>query len=118
MTISKSLILPSALTGALLLATGGVALAAQTSKEPNSKTTSNTATGTTHEEIGTITSMTNSDLVLAHTYKGKQESTTFKMDANTKKEGTIDKGARVAVYFKDENHERIATKVKAEPKKS
>jgi hypothetical protein len=117
MKFSQSLIIRGALSAALLLATGGVALAAQTSKQPSSNTTSTSAT-TTHEEIGTITSMTNSDLVLSHTYKGKEESTTFKMDSNTKKEGTIDKGARVAVYFTDQNHERIATKVKAEPKKS
>jgi hypothetical protein len=116
MKLSKSLMVQSALSAALLLATGGVALAAQTSKQPSSNATSTSAT--THEEIGTVTSMTNSDLVLSHMHKGKEESTTFKMDANTKKEGTIDKGARVAVYFTDQNHERIATKVKAEPKKS
>jgi hypothetical protein len=116
MKISKSLIVGSALSGALMLGMGGAALASQNSTKSSSTTTSNSAT--THEEVGTIRSMTNSDLVLAHTYKGKQESTTFKMDSNTKKEGTIEKGARVAVYFKDQNHERVATEVKAEPKKS
>jgi hypothetical protein len=106
MKVSKSLVVGSLLSGTLALAAGGAALASQTSTTPK-----------THEEIGTISSMTNSDLVLSHMVKGKQENTTFKMDSNTKKEGTIDKGAHVAVYFKDENHERLATEVKAEPTK-
>jgi hypothetical protein len=108
MKVSKSLVVGTLLSGTLALAAGGAALATQTSS----------TTPKTHEEIGTISSMTNSDLVLSHLVKGKQEDTTFKMDSNTKKEGTIDKGARVAVYFKDENHQRIATDIKAEPKKS
>jgi predicted RNA-binding protein (virulence factor B family) len=68
--------------------------------------------------MGTISSLTSSELVLSRSVKGKQEETTFKLESTTKKEGAIDKGAHVAVYYKDQNHERIATEVKAEPKKS
>ena len=109
MKVSKSWVVGSLLSGTLALAAGGAALAAQTPS---------TTTPKTHEEIGTVSSMTNSDLVLSHLVRGQQEDTTFKMDCNTKKEGTIAKGARVAVYFKAENHERVATEIKAEPKKS
>ena len=110
MKISKSLIL----SAALMFAAGGAALAAQTT---TTKTSTN-AHLALHKEMGTVSSLTNSDMVLTHTVKGKQEKTTFKLDSNTKKEGTIDKGTHVVVYFKDQNHERTATEVKAEPTKS
>ena len=114
MTISKTLIFGAA----LVLTTGAAALAGQTSSRSSSTKSSNTANTTVHEEMGTVRSLSSSELVLSHTVKGKQEETTFKLDSSTKKEGTIDKGAHVAVYYKDQNHERIATDVKAEPKKS
>jgi hypothetical protein len=114
MSISKSLIFGAA----FMLMTGGAALAARTSSQSNSTKSSNTANATVHEETGTVSSLTGSELVLARTVNGKQEETTFKLDSNTKKEGTIDKGAHVAVYYKDQNHERIATEIKVEAKKS
>jgi hypothetical protein len=114
MKISKSLIL----SAALMFATGGAALAAQTSAQTTTTKTSANANLALHKEMGTVSSLTNSEMVLTHTVKGKQEKTTFKLDANTKKEGAIDKGTHVLVYFKDQNHERIVTEVKAEPTKS
>jgi hypothetical protein len=114
MNISRTLMLSAAFT----LVGGGTALAAQTSSHNNATKSTNMAEATVHEEMGTVSSMTSSELVLSHTVKGKQEETTFKVDSSTKKEGTIDKGAHVAVYYKDQNHERIATEIKAEPKKS
>ena len=47
-----------------------------------------------------------------------QEETTYKMEPSTKREGTIAKGTYVTLYYKDQNHERMATEVKAEHKKS
>ena len=114
MSISKTLIFGAA----FMLMTGGATLAAQTSSQTNSTKSSNTAKAAVHEEMGTVSSLTSSELVLAHTVKGKQEESTFKLDSSTKKEGTIDKGTHVAVYYKDQNHERMATEIKAEPKKS
>jgi hypothetical protein len=114
MKISKSMIL----SAALMFAAGGAALAAQTSAQTTTTKTSANAHLALHKEMGTVSSLTNSEMVLTHTVKGKQEKTTFKLDSNTKKEGTIDKGTHVAVYFKDQNHERIATEIKAEPTKS
>ncbi len=48
----------------------------------------------------------------------RKEQTTFALDSNTKKKGTIDKGKRVAVYSHYKNGEPMAAEVKAEPKKS
>jgi hypothetical protein len=112
---------------ALALGTSGFALAARTNTpaSTNSKTatsTAKTATSTaktvTHHEMGTIDSITDSDLVLTHKYNGKVENTKFVVNADTKKDGTIDKGSEATVYYKFSNHQRVATEIKAEPKKS
>jgi hypothetical protein len=108
MNISRTLIL----TAAFMLVGGGTALAAQTSSHNNATKSTNMPEATVHEEMGTVSSMTSSELVLSHTVKGKQEETTFKVESSTKKEGKIDQGAHVAVYYRDQNHERIATEVK------
>jgi hypothetical protein len=114
MNISRTLIL----SAAFMLVVGGTALAAQTSSHNDATKNTNTAEATVHEEMGTINSMTSSELVLSHTVAGKEEQTTFRLDSSTKTEGKIDQGAHVAVYYKDQSHERIATEIKAEPKKS
>ena len=106
MSISRTLIF-----GAFMLMMGGAVLAAQTSSHNSVTKSANMAEATVHEEKGTVSSMTSSELVLAHTVNGKQEQTTFKLDSSTKKEGAIEKGANVAVYYKDQNHERIATQI-------
>ena len=109
------------LSVALVFGTAGVALAGQTStqsKTTTSTTTTNNTKMAVHHEMGTIASLTASDLILSHKYNGKQESTTFMLNPSTKKQGTIDKGARVEVYYKFENHQRIATEVKSEGTKS
>jgi hypothetical protein len=107
MSISRTLIFGAA----FMLMMGGAALAAQTSSHNNVTKSTNMAEATVHEEKGTVSSMTSSELVLAHTVNGTQAQTTFKLDSSTKKEGAIDKGAKVAVYYKDQNHERIATQI-------
>lgn len=109
MNFSRFLVAAAA---ALLL--GGIALAAPGAKQTAStKTSTATMKTTVHHESGVINSMTSSDLTLSHTYKGKTESLSFKLDPNTKKIGAIDKGARVVVYYKNENGEHLATEVKA-----
>ena len=111
MSISRTVIVGAA----LMLITGGAALAAQASSQTTSTKSSNTANATGHEEMGTVSSLTSSELVLLN---DKQKETTFKLDSSTKKEGTINKGAHVTVYYKNQNHERIATEIKVEAKKS
>jgi hypothetical protein len=114
MSISKSRIL----LAAFALATGNSALAAQTSSQKSPTKDSNTAQAAVHEELGTIRSMTDSELVLTHDVNGVQEDTTFKLEPSTKKEGAVAQGTYVTLYYKDQNHERIVTKLKGERRKS
>ena len=105
---------------ALLFGTGGIALHAQTATtNSTSKTTTNTTSTkatTTHHEMGTVDSITNSELLLTHKRMGKTENTKFTMNAGTKKDGTINKGEQVEVYYHVQNKERIASEVKPEAK--
>jgi len=89
------------MTGMLLLM--AVAAFAQA---PKTKVTTASATGT-------ITSVDEGKLVLSHKVKGKDETTTFILNADTKKEGDLKPGARVTVHYKVENNQNIATQVKA-----
>jgi hypothetical protein len=114
MNVFKSLVLAAAF---LLL--GGVALATSASTKTDSKTATKTETSATvHHETGVVTYLGSSDFILSYNYEGKQAHTTFKLDPSTKKEGTLEKGSHVLVYFKDINKQRIATEVKLEPSKS
>jgi ABC-type enterochelin transport system substrate-binding protein len=114
MSISKSTIL----LAAFALATGASAFAAQTSSQKSSAQNSNAAQVAVHEELGTVKSMTDSELVLTHDVNGIQEDTAFKLDPSTKKEGAIAEGVYVTLYYKTQNKERIATEVKADRRKS
>lgn len=105
---------------ALMFGTGGIVSHAQTPQSSTTNTTKNTSTTTitVHHEMGTVDSITNSELVLTHEYKGKTENTKFMMDANTKKDGTINKGDRVEVFYHAQNKQRILSEVKPESKHS
>lgn len=65
-----------------------------------------------HHMMGTVTSVTDSDLVIEHEWKGKKEETKFALDSSTKKEGDITKGCHATVTYEMENKERKATEVK------
>jgi hypothetical protein len=98
---------------ALALLTSGVTLAAASHSATNATKNSTTnAKSTIHHEVGTVNSVDKSDLVLAHSYKGKTQDVTFVLNSNTKKDGTISKGERVRVYFKNDNNKHVATEVK------
>jgi hypothetical protein len=107
-----------ALAVTLIVAAGVVAIASQTSGTNSGKQTSQSAThtrtkATVHHERGTVSSVAANELVLDHTWKGKEEKTKFKMDSDTKKEGSVDKGDHVMVYYRFEKGQRIATELKA-----
>lgn len=68
--------------------------------------------------MGTIASVTASDLVLEHKYKGKEENTKFVLNSDTKKEGNVDKGEMATIYYHMDNKERVATEIKVAPAKS
>jgi hypothetical protein len=114
-----------AVTSALLM-TGGITLAAappqQTDNTPaqtrayqsenmnnNGGTRANTAT---HEEMGTVSSVNNSKIVLKHKYMGKEEKTSFKVTSNTQEQGKINAGSHVVIYYRTNNKgNRVATRV-------
>lgn len=90
---------------ALLTAVFLLAAVAASAQAPKAKTTTASATGT-------ITSIDEGKLVLSHKVKGKDETTTFILNADTKKEGDLKTGARVTVHYKVENNQNIATQVR------
>lgn len=104
----------------LALFTGGVTLAAKAhpANNPSKSSTTTNAKATVHSETGTVNSITNSDMVLEHSYKGKTHDVKFVVNSDTKQDGTIKQGEHVRVYFKHENGQRIATEVKPVPTKS
>lgn len=84
----------------------------------NPKTTNKTTKAAVHHMTGTVTSVSGSDLVLAHEWKGKKEETKFVLDSTTKKEGDITKGAHATISYEMQNKERKATNVKVVAMKS
>ena len=89
--------------------------AAQATTPSKSTTTKKTTAATkpaVHHMSGTVTSVSDSGLVLEHEWKGKKEETKFALDSNTKKEGDITKGCHATVTYEMENKERKATEVK------
>jgi hypothetical protein len=109
------------LAGALLLCGEGATISARTTS-PKSTTTQTTtqakAKPAVYHRMGTISSVTDSDLVLEHKWKGKEENTNFVLNSDTKKEGTLDKGEMATVYYRFTNKQRIATEIKVTPAKS
>lgn len=97
---------------AAVLLMGGIAFASPAPKQTN-HLNSSSAVMKTHHESGVIQSITDTDLTLTHTYKGKTENLAFKIDTNTKKIGNVDTGSRVEVYYKNENGDHVATEIKA-----
>lgn len=109
MQFSRTLV---AIAAGLLMT--GVTLAAPTAKQTASTSSNSTMTkAKVHHAFGMVDSMTDTDLTVTHTVKGKTESLAFKLDSSTKKVGTIDKGSHVEVYYKLENGDNVATEVKA-----
>lgn len=110
MSFSRTLI-----AAAAVLLLGGITLAAPANTQQATATNngSSMTKTSTHHERGVVESMTDTDLTLTHMYKGKTETSTFKLDPSTKKMGTIDKGSHVEVFYKNENGEHVATEVRA-----
>jgi hypothetical protein len=104
----------------LILATA-VTCAARATSPTKTTPTKKSATSsqlTVHHMMGTISSVSDSDLVLSHKWKGKSEETKFALDSQTKKEGTLAKGSEATVAYHFQNHQRMATDVKVSQMKS
>jgi hypothetical protein len=105
---------------AALVLTAGVALATQTKTTIPTTTNASVHTASTsavHHAMGTVASMTSNELVLDHTWKGKQEKTKFTLDSATKKQGDLKQGDHVVVYYQLEKGQRIATELKSSTNK-
>jgi hypothetical protein len=114
----KIFVLPVVLTVA-----AGLAIASQTSgtnsgKQARQSNTQTTAKATVHHERGTVSSMAANELILDHTWKGKEEKTKFTLNSDTKKEGNVAKGDHVTVYYRFEKGQRIATDLRTVENKS
>jgi hypothetical protein len=102
----------------MFILTAGIAVAVQTNTTDGAKQASQSATQMAaspsfHHELGTISSLTASELILDHTSNGKAEKTKFTLLPDAKKEGNIKQGERVIVYYRFEKGQRIATELKA-----
>jgi hypothetical protein len=109
------------LAAALLLCGEGAAISARTTSPKNASAQTTTQAKTkpaSYHRMGTISSVTDSDLVLEHKWKGKEENTKFVLNSDTKKVGTVDKGEMATVYYHMDNKQRIATEIKVTPAKS
>lgn len=109
------------LAAALLLVGEGATIAARTT-QPKAATTKTTtqekAKPAVYHRMGTISSVTDSDLVLEHKWKGKEENTKFVLNSDTKKDGNLDKGEMATVYYHMDKKQRIASEVKVTQPKS
>ena len=103
---------------ALAFFTTGATLAAHSATNTTKTATNTNAKATVHYEVGTVNSISDSALVLAHNYKGKTQDVNFVLNSTTKKDGMINKGERVRVYFKNENSKHVATEIKPAATKS
>jgi len=98
---------------ALILGCMGLAMTSRAASSTTTKPATTTDTKTkTHEMKGTVSSVTDTELVLTHTWKGKTEETKFIVNASTKKDGTLAKGDAVTVMYEYGNHQRTATEIK------
>lgn len=84
---------------------------AATSAAPT-KTTKKARMIRTRVASGKVVSASATELVIVHKVKGNEENSTYKLNADTKKEGDPAAGNRVTVHYTTEGEEDVATLVK------
>jgi hypothetical protein len=107
------------LAAALLLCGEGAAVAARAASRDaaTDKATTQKAKPAIYHRMGTISSVTGSNLLLERKANGKEQNTDFVLNSDTKKEGTLNKGEKATIYYRMDKKQRIATDVKVmEPK--
>jgi hypothetical protein len=72
----------------------------------------------TKSASGTISTVSDTALVITHKVKGKDEQTTFVLNAQTRKTGDLAVGAHAMVHYTVENNQNIATSVTVTPTKA
>jgi hypothetical protein len=105
------------LMSVLVMATG-VPVAGQAKEKSGAKQSSKPAVEakanvTVHRQMGTIASLAVNEMTLDRTWMGKEEKTKFTLEPDTKKEGNVQQGDHVIVYYHLEKGQRIATDLKA-----
>lgn len=65
----------------------------------------------TQSVTGTVQSVSDTSLVLAHTNEGKEVQTTFELRPDTKVEGTLAKDAKATVEYRVEEGKNIAVRI-------
>jgi len=67
---------------------------------------------------GDVVSVSDTSLTLSHKVKGKMEQTSYTLTSETKREGTVESGAKATVHYKMESGQELATLVKVKPAKA
>ncbi len=65
----------------------------------------------TQSVTGTVQSVSETSLVLAHTNEGKEVQTNFELRPDTKVEGTLAKNAKATVEYRVEEGKNIAVRI-------
>ncbi len=97
---------------AAVVLSAGMAMAATPTTTSTKTNTSSTATSmTTHHAMGTISSVSSSNLVLSRKMNGKTQNESFVVNSSTKEKGTPAKGDRATVYYHVSNSQNVATSI-------
>lgn len=119
MKSGKSILMSVALIlGCAGLVTASFAASPATVTKTTNTASTNATKAKTHEIKGTVSSMSDTELVVSQDWKGKTEETKFTMNSSTKKDGTVTKGDEIAVMYQYENKVRTATEIKPEASKT
>jgi hypothetical protein len=65
-----------------------------------------------HVAVGTISSIDNSQVVINENVKGKEQPMTFMLDPGTKKTGNLTTGSKVAIHYRKQNNQKVATSIR------
>ena len=71
-----------------------------------------------HVAVGTVSSIDNSQVVINEKVKGKEKPRTFMLEPSTKTLGNVTTGSKVAIHYKKENHQMVATSIRERGTKS
>jgi ferredoxin-fold anticodon binding domain-containing protein len=71
-----------------------------------------------HVAVGTVSSIDNNQVVINEKSKGKERPMTFMLEPSTKQLGNVATGSKVAIHYKKQNHQKVATSIRERGAKS
>jgi hypothetical protein len=71
-----------------------------------------------HVAVGTISSIDNNQVVINEKVKGKEQPMAFMLGPSTKTMGNVTTGSKVAVHYKKQGSQRVATSIRERGMKS